>query len=167
VRNNDIQQLWWLEKGTFKYDVKYLAAVNPNPLLGSSRRLNNTVMHRTARLGLRIRICHCGLHQHGASLLTMPVRRTHIISYRWQIWTKRTGNGKNEPPTRLSFLLEVSIVHDHAQNTEVPDYINSCEQNPIIQQNTEGFLLYNFSFKFFKSSSFAWTIIKRAWWGSR
>jgi hypothetical protein len=50
----------------------------------------------------------------------------------------------------LRFPFEVSIVEHHVQSREVLDYINSCEQNHTAQPNFEGFILYNFSFKFFQ-----------------
>jgi hypothetical protein len=65
---------------------------------------------------------------------------------------KEKGSGGKNPVAFLLFLFEASIVEHHVQNRGVQDYINSCKQNPIIQPNREGFILYKFSFKFFKSS---------------
>jgi len=55
------------ELDNFQNNATYSAVANPNLDVRSSERVQNAALYRPTRPDLRIRICHCELHQLGAS----------------------------------------------------------------------------------------------------
>ena len=55
------------EPDTFQNNAIYSALANPNLEVRSSGRVQNAALYRPARPDLQIGICHCELHQLGAS----------------------------------------------------------------------------------------------------